>query len=132
VAADAAVALYVKPTVLYSALADGIVQPTLKVGRHSIFAVTELEAIRAKLIEVGLLVPQPLPDAMGRVPLLPGSLQVFVENLANDRQNWLDLRPVDRPLPLVPRWLLIRQNLLQRRPLKLVNPTGLTLANLPR
>ena len=77
-----------------------------------------------------VLVPQPLPDPAGRVPLLLRGLPVGVQDLADDGQE----RPEGRlgpglPRP-VPRRLLVGQDLLERQPVDLVLAAGLPLADL--
>src|SRR3974390_3097988 len=52
---------------------------------------------------------QPLEDPLGRVPLLPGPLLVFLQYGVDDTLPGRQLRPSDRLLPPIPR----RQRILQ-------------------
>ena len=79
-----------------------------------------------------VLVTQPFPDPLGRVPLLARCLLICLQNLLDDRQKRLDLRPGPRPSLAISWRLLMRQNLLQRLPVQSVLLAGRTLAQLLR
>src|SRR5262249_49465158 len=77
-----------------------------------------------------VLVAEPLPDAVGGVPLLLGGGLVGVQDGPDDGQDGVDLRPPRRPAPPVTRRLLVGQDLLEGQPVDLVLAAGLALADL--
>ena len=76
-----------------------------------------------------MLVPQPLEDPSGRVPLLAVDLSITLEDLLDDWQERLQLRgpPLREP---VTRWLGVRQDLLQRVPVNVIFLARRPLADL--
>jgi len=78
---------------------------------------------------VFVLVPQTLENAFRRVPPLAMHLTIALQNLVNNRQELVQLRP-PQFRQSIPRWLRMIQHLLQRLPTNVVLPTCRTLADL--
>ena len=65
-----------------------------------------------------VLVPEPLEDALGGVPLLLGDAVILVQYLVDDAGIGLQLGPADRSLPPVARRHRIGQHLANRVPVQ--------------
>ena len=77
---------------------------------------------------VALLVPQPLPDPLGRVPLLLGQQDVVLEDLLDLGLKRPDLRSGPRFALPIAQGLTVRQDLLQRPPVHPRLPQDAALA----
>ncbi len=78
----------------------------------------------------GVLDDQPVEDPLGRVPLLLRGPPVGLQDLGNQRQIRLHLRPLARLRPSVSRRLDVAEDLLERLPVQPVLPARLALADL--
>src|SRR6516225_5450415 len=65
---------------------------------------------------VAVFIPESLENASGRMPLLLGGLAILVQDLVDNRQEWLQLPLRPRLALPVTGWLGMRQDLLQRVP----------------
>ena len=76
-----------------------------------------------------VLVPQPLKDALGRVPLLSGRPAVRLQDGVNYAGEGLNLRFARRPLPRVALGRRIGQHLAHRVPMQAKHSGGLPNAH---
>ena len=78
---------------------------------------------------VALLIPEALEDTLGGVALLAVDVLVFLQDLTDAGHVRPQFRPVGRLFPAISRRLAVRQDLLQRLPVKPRLPQHLPLAN---
>src|SRR5512135_1557631 len=77
---------------------------------------------------VAVLVAEPLEDALGGVPLLPGGLAVILEDLMEDRQQGVELGPRAGRGPAIARRLGMAEDLGERVPVDVVLTASRSLA----
>ena len=71
-----------------------------------------------------VLVPEPLEDALGGVPLLPGNAMIIVQNLVDDASKGIKLGPTWRALASIPGRHRVGQHLAHRVPVQPKYPGG--------